>query len=427
MNGKRLWLAAVVASGLTYTASWCPVQADPLLEQTSKSIVAGAGAGAESDGSAALKALIDRVKVMRDYWYESKLTTINSKGKTIVEAGKFYFKAPQMVRFEATAAGQKTGSIVVKQPNGKIRAKAAGIFGGLTLSLSPHSKLLRTSNGYNIIESDLSTLLETLRQEVGTQLKCLSSSGPCSYPGLAKVYVLEFVGNGDAVSQRIALDTERKLPVAWTIFNGGKLFSVVQVGKLAVNADIDDALFVLGGPAKDEKAIGIAAIPYEDILQAKIDALGKDVVIDCSLCQAARNALAEVQREGKALSETSLTQPNASRPGGFVWSDDGRQALLSRTTKIESLANTVRNLTRGVSGFESSHQSECAGLTAQWNEDFQAIDESIENLYLALDNDTPDPKFLSGEAKNVADQAAYVESLLIKVEEQLQPMKGCFR
>ena len=392
------------------------VIATPLLEQTGKSMVAGTPA--EADGGTFLKSLIDRIKAINDYWYESTLTTF-SKGKPIKESGKFYFKAPELVRFEAISAGHRSGSIVVKQKNGKIKAKTGGLIGGLTLSLSPQSKLLRTSNGFNIIESDLVTLLEALRSELGTNYKCIATASPFLYPGLSKVYVLEFLRPGDSVAQRIALDPERMLPVAWSIFSDGKLFSVVQVSNMAINANIADDLFVLGGQAKGEKAMGWALAASDEILQSSISAMGAECIIDGAVLKNATQAISEIKRLTSLLEQTSMTEPDPKNPGKFAWSSSGRQVLISRTSQIELLTATLRNLQRAIQKFESSHTNDCEGVSAHWSENLDCIDPSISRLYAMFEQDLPDPQAIRKESKNISDQANFLDGVILRISESL--------
>lgn len=400
---KFAWLALVVLfAGLAPSA-----MASPLTEQTSKSMVVGTAA--ETDGNPFLKSLTDRVKALKDYKYDSQLTTL-TRGKIITESGRFYYKAPQMVRFEAINAGNRSGSVVVKQSDGKIKARAGGLLGAITLNLSPQSKLLRTTNGYNIVDSDMTTLLETVRSAVGPGAKIVATQSPSAYPGLPKVYILEFLREGDSVAQRIAVDSERKLPVAWSVFNDGKLFSVVQFDKLATNANIGDELFVLGGKG-DSKSIAIAAVSMEDSLRQKIEAMCEQGIIDLPLVENTQQLLDTVQKLSGALTADSNTRLG-DQSG---WSETGRELLLAKTNRVESLTSALRKLSPALKKFEATHSAEAQGLNTHWTEDLDSIDGSITKLYAMLEQPNPDSKVVEAEAQNISSNAEFLDALLLKV------------
>jgi outer membrane lipoprotein-sorting protein len=411
---QGLLLPALVAGPAS--PAWAAA-AVPALEQPGQSMIAGTPS--QTDGAPILKSLIEKVKSFKDYEYESTLTTIGGRGKAVTESGRFYFKAPQMVRFEAIKAGSRSGSVVVKQPDGKIKGKAGGLLGAITITLSPDSKLLKTSNGYNILESDLSTLLAAVRSAVASGNRVLATQQPSPFPGLPKVYILELVGQGDSVVQRIALDADRKLPVSWSIFNDGKLFSVMNVSKLAVNANITDNLFVLGGISNDGKSIGVPAVPLDNILQSKIDAMGKAGVLNAEIVKDAGEAVTEMERVSRILKDGGMSEPSTESPGTETWSLTGRQRLMGRTARIESLVAPLRNLQHLVKTFESTHK-DCAGISAQWNEDLDSIDQSVAKLYLLLDKDAPDQEVIQTEAENIRGQAGFLDALVLKISENLQ-------
>lgn len=370
-----------------------------------------------SDGSSVLQSLIERVKMIKDYWYESTLTTFSEKGKAITESGRFYYKTPHMMRFEALKAGKRSGSVVVCQPDGKIRAKAGGLMGGLTLTLSPKSKLLRTSNGFNIVESDLSTLLESLRSAVKAGTKCLGTTSPSPYPGLTRAYILEFLDDSDQVSQRIALDTERKLPAEWTIFNNGKVFSLVQITKLAIDSNIADDMFFLGRDSEQQKGLSTSAIAVIDRLQEKVGAAGVGV-LNRDILDELKKASSELKRTSNLLGQESLTEHPADSPEKSIWSNFGRDILLTRATKIEAIAESLREMQPAIQNVENNHP-DCTGLTKQWLNDLDSIDQNIANLYAMFESDDPDPESIVREAANISTKQTDIDAVILKISESL--------
>lgn len=419
LSNRCLLALALTASIAMPVNLESPAAVTPLLEQPGQSMIAGTPA--QSDGTPMLKSLIERVKSFKDYEYESTLTTVSGKGKAVTESGRFYFKAPHLVRFEAIKAGSRSGSVVVKQPDGKIKGKAGGLLGAITISLSPDSKLLKTSNGYNILESDLSTLLAAVRSAAASGHRVLATESPSNFPGLSKVYILELIGGGDNVLQRIALDPDRKLPVSWSIFNDGKLFSVMNVSKMAVNGNIGDNLFVLGGISQDGKSIGVPTSPLDNVLQSKIDAMGKAAVLNPEIVKDAGQAISEIERVSRILKEGGMTEESNAKPSAPTWSLTGRQRLMGRTARIESLVSPLRNLQHALQKFETTYKDrpDCQGLSAQWKEDLDSIDTSVARLYLMLDREAPDPNEITAEAENIHGQAGFLDALVLKISENM--------
>lgn len=366
------------------------------------------------DGSKFLQSLLDRVIAIKDYWYESTLTTFNAKGKAITESGRFYFKTPRMIRFEALKAGKRSGSVVVCQPDGKIRAKAGGMMGGVTLTLSPKSKLLRASNGYNLVESDLLSLLQSLRASVNSGKKCLVTGAPCAYPGIPSAYVLEFI-DGEVVSQRIALDTEQKLPVEWVIFDNGKILSLARISKLAINSNIADTLFYIERSSAEGKGLDASSVAVVERLRQSLsatDVLNYGIVADIKV------AINELKTMSEILSRDSLTQPGTDGLATVAWLQYGRAVLLSRATKIELLSNSLIEARPAIQNFENNH-SECANATDDWLNSLELIDQSVWNLYLMLETDEPDPKAIVAEANNIKTHTHRLESVMQQISECL--------
>ena len=90
--------------------------------------------------------LIANVSSLGTYKYEGAQEA--QTGKKILKAsGIFYFKPADSMRVEVKQFGSKSGSILVRSPGGKIKAKGGPQMMGIKLSLAPDSRLLQMPNG----------------------------------------------------------------------------------------------------------------------------------------------------------------------------------------------------------------------------------------------------------------------------------------
>ncbi len=417
---------AIISSGTSAFAS-----SD---KQTAESIVIGKFGA--MDGSALLKTLIEKAKSMRSYWYESTLTTY-SKKKGVTERGRFYFKTPNLMRFEALAAGRRTGSVVVRQPDGKIKAKAGGFMGGVTVSLAPTSKLLKTSNGYSVVESDLASLLEGVSKVTAGE-KLLATPKPCAYPGLPPVYILELVGNDNRVHQRLAVDSDSKMPIEWLIFQQDELNSLVHVEKLISNADITDSMFFLGKETTlacaETKTIGSAAVMSES-LRRKLETFDNNVPLNAEIILDVRATIEQVKLECDQLNrDFSSSQANVRVASNGNASSDFAQGnstdpnlgkskdavLLIRAASIEAMSTALRSAAPAIRSFDATAGKDIGSdvLADQWQKSLDRIDESIANLYGNLDKSAPDSKSVCDEAGKITLEVAKLQTVLKWISDQ---------
>jgi hypothetical protein len=233
-----------------------PIQAAPesLLLKTGK------------DGTGLVRSMLARSKQMKAYSFNSVLYTYKD-GKEIVETGKLYFKKPNLLRFEVLKAGKRSGSVVVRQPDGKVRGKMGGALSGIKVSLSPDSKMLKSANNYSILESDLGSLLADAAEQLGPNKTCLVGR----VPGVSS-QIIEIVGSDGSVTARITVDSTHNLPDEWLIYKGNSLFSKVQFANLKELASLPDELFSLDAkksPVDDDSLVLVAQERSADVSAAE--------------------------------------------------------------------------------------------------------------------------------------------------------------
>ena len=91
--------------------------------------------------------------------------------KVLKATGTFYFKPANAMRVEVKEFGSKSGSTLVKSPDGELKGKGGPSMFGMKMKLQPDSRLLRMPNGLSAVQCDLGSLLKRLEKEDGLRLQ----------------------------------------------------------------------------------------------------------------------------------------------------------------------------------------------------------------------------------------------------------------
>src|SRR5262249_21858852 len=201
-----------------------------------------------NSGTAVLDDLVKHVDTLGAYKYDASQEA--HKGRKVVRAsGTFYFKPVRAVRMEVKDYGSKSGCIIVRSPDGKIRGKGGPQMWGIKMTLEPDSRLLRLPNGLNVIESDLASLYNRLQKQAASGCKIVYAHQPIRVKSVGTpVIVLESQeagGSGAAVLDRVFIDPSRKVPLQWDQFEKGNFLSRSKFNNYQVNARWDDSKFKL--------------------------------------------------------------------------------------------------------------------------------------------------------------------------------------
>lgn len=380
------------------------------------------------DGTTLLQSVLDKCQDLRCYEFESSLTTYNGN-KTVKESGRFYFKSPNMIRFEVTSSsGPRNGAIVVRQPNGSIKVKTGGLFGGMKLTLSKDSGLLKTSNGFSIVDSDFESLLKGAKKKVTGPLKCLATPSPTPYAGGVNAYIIELIEPDGDVAERIALDPKDKLPIEWSIFNNKALFSNVKFNNTRVNTALNDELFSLekGGSdsksledliaggcknletlkAADKKELTVPVMHELDrvlnALQQKAQAL-KNVQLAAGGAEPSKSSV--VAESGTTTSDTT---PEKSPSSGKTLSVEESQELLKIVTAIDTLVDAVSPVSPALESLDAHSPVATKPMNEQWKDSLQHIAASTGRVLDKLDGQTTDRSFCSEESNKIAAEVEHL-------------------
>jgi outer membrane lipoprotein-sorting protein len=196
------------------------------------------------DGFSFLNNLLDAVRALNDYTYDTELTTYKP-GNTTLMTGRFSYKRTDLVRIEVTGTGYKAGSVVVRSPDGKISARGGGMLSHLKLTLAEDSRMLQLPNGLNVVKSDFASLLAQAKNEVSSGFKSRVTDPVLIDEFKEKVIILDILSQANSqgeIAERIYLSAD-SVPVAWDIYKEGKLFSRVRFLNIKVNPGLGPDLF----------------------------------------------------------------------------------------------------------------------------------------------------------------------------------------
>jgi outer membrane lipoprotein-sorting protein len=197
-------------------------------------------------GTALVDKLMGNVSSLGTYKYDG--TQEAQTGKKVLKAsGTFYYKPTDLMRVEVKQFGSKSGSILVKSPEGKIKAKGGPQMLGIKMSLAPDSRLLQMPNGLSAFECNLSSLFGRLKKEAASGCKILCAEQPIQLENLGKAAIViesqMASDSGAKVVDRIFVDPSLKVPIQWDQFENGKFLARSKFQNYQTNMRLDDSLF----------------------------------------------------------------------------------------------------------------------------------------------------------------------------------------
>jgi outer membrane lipoprotein-sorting protein len=199
-------------------------------------------------GTALVDQLMRHVNDIGNYKYDA-FQEAHLGSKVVQATGTFYFRPASSVRMEVKDYGCKSGSILVKSPDGKLIGKGGPAMWGMKMTLGSDSRLLRMPNGLSALDCDLATLLGRLRKAEASGCKIVSGAGPIKVESLGiPVIVIESQKDGEsgpAILDRVFIDPAQKLPLQWDLFEKGNLQSRSKFQNYQINAHWDDSQFKL--------------------------------------------------------------------------------------------------------------------------------------------------------------------------------------
>ncbi|HMO20386.1 MAG TPA: hypothetical protein PKC98_05395 [Candidatus Melainabacteria bacterium] len=357
--------------------------------------------GENADGRELLKSIEKTFEKAGSYIYSSDLVTYK-KGKQIKESGKFYYKDPNLIRFEVDEGGKNGGSVVVRQSDGQIRGKSGGLLGKLVVSLSPNSKLLLSANGFNILKSDFETLISSTLKQLGAGKKCLVSSKALSISGCGKSKVIEIVNADDesgSVEQRIIVDASTKLPRRWLLFRDSKL--------LSITAD----MFTLG---KGEMLAQAKAVGAFRATPGNITYDGKqlqDAVLDSAMLKDMSKLIAALRRSSTYLGEVHGSQV---KPGTAIddvkvdVSETDRQGLFVTATQMEIMVDNLRAV-----------GTKLDKLSGRWDSFLDRVEEALGTIYDELGKEKVDSLKIYRQSIKIEQETRRLDNVIFGAEKQI--------
>jgi outer membrane lipoprotein-sorting protein len=201
-----------------------------------------------SDGKNLTEQVYKTIADLKDYKYESVLYMFNPDLRES-GAGIYFFKRPNLIRLQIRSHGLKDGTVVVRQPDGRIRVAGGPKLRFLKMNVQEDSRVLQTPNGYNVIKSDLASLFATLTAALANGSKARATAAPISVNRFNQnVTVLQLVkpeGGAEQVTDRIFIDPQTDAPVEWDVFRNGDRYSITVFENFNANMGLEDDQFKL--------------------------------------------------------------------------------------------------------------------------------------------------------------------------------------
>jgi outer membrane lipoprotein-sorting protein len=196
------------------------------------------------------KEFIDDMKSTLDsyntYSFQYEMTVFKGK-KVTEEKGNFYFKKPNLMRAEEIG-NYKKGAIAVVDKNGKIKGHLGGALSAFTVTLQKDSDMLRSANGYSLLDSDFSSMAQVMQNFVKKGMQSKLSNRPINIEGISsKVYVLELYkgSQNPELFKRAYVDPKTLTPVEWFDYINGQLFAHTIWKNLQININLKDDIFTI--------------------------------------------------------------------------------------------------------------------------------------------------------------------------------------
>jgi outer membrane lipoprotein-sorting protein len=178
---------------------------------------------------------------------ESYQVTLRTSNNNATEEIKYYFKKPGYVRMEFIKPHQ--GAVLVYNPLKKeARLMPFGFLKFFILTLSPGNRLIKSSEGHGVDESDIGALLKMVKrlQSHGNTMKLKDEA-----IGKRQTVLIRVEGKGefnvDGIHKYLLwLDKKTLMPLKVSAYNTqGKLIEEVLMDDLQVNTQFLEDLFDL--------------------------------------------------------------------------------------------------------------------------------------------------------------------------------------
>lgn len=178
---------------------------------------------------------------------ESYQVTLKTSNNNVTEIIKYYYKKPGSIRMEFT--NPHKGAVLVYNPFKKeARLMPFGFLRYFVLTLSPGNRLIKSSTGHGVDESDIGALLKIVKrlQSHGKSIKLKDET-----VGKRQTMLIRVEGEGDfnidgIHMYRLWLDKITFMPLKVSAYNiQGKLIEEVLMDNLQINIEFPDDLFDL--------------------------------------------------------------------------------------------------------------------------------------------------------------------------------------
>lgn len=181
--------------------------------------------------------------------YEVACHLFTHKGTSWKDFGQaqLFYKQKDLLRATIKSSDYRDGSMVVKQADGKIRARGGGLLRAVTMNLEADSRTIRLPTGYSLASSDFLSLYDVLKGNIGRGAAATVSKAGVSVKLFKEPVLMLVIGTGSEkdfkISEVVYLSTITKVPLAWTTFKDGQPSALVLFDGLTPNKGLSEDLF----------------------------------------------------------------------------------------------------------------------------------------------------------------------------------------
>lgn len=374
--------------------------------ESPESICAHSGGG---DGRGVLQSMQEKIRHMKGYSFDSDLTTYKG-GKKVKETGKFYFKSPNLMRFEVIKAGSRSGAVVVKQADGRIRGHMGGAMSGFKFSLAPDSKLLKSANGFSILESDLASLISDAKHKADSR-KCLTAPGSSQNP-----QIIELLETDGDVSDRIAVNPSERMPEVWNLFSDNKLLSVLKFENLQVRNDLPDSLFSMGTDIGQSKGLEDDFETMRWKIEKLVDNKATKSALTAELLKEVGHVIDALRQEISGINR-SITDLKAVSDNKD-WTGNTRVKLMVGAINLENMLSSLKPVSQVLRSQEKSNDLP-ADISDDWQQSVAECNSCAAKLIDDVESDHPDVQTIANNQTNLQQNLDRLEAARKRADESL--------
>ncbi len=185
----------------------------------------------------------------QDYQCTCRLFTRKKGAWNDFGAADISWKYKDLFRARIRSSDYRNGSIVVREPGGRLRGCGGGALSFMKMTLDAGSRTLRLPTGYSLAKSDFGSLYEAMRRYLTSGGSMLVSTSAVSVKPFAQPVIVVIAkpvaGEDSPFGEVVYIDAKLKTPIAWGTFMNGEPNAAVVFENIEPNKGLTEDLFSL--------------------------------------------------------------------------------------------------------------------------------------------------------------------------------------